>query len=508
MLAALSFISFTLGIKTYSKTTVMKYLKSGFLVLLCLVAYVTIAQPTIISFTPSAAKPGDVVTITGTNFNTTAVSNVVFFGAMRATVSTASATSITVTVPVGAIYGPITVLNTATSLIAYSTQHFNPIYSPAKTGITSADFAAKQDVTTSAAPRWVAVGDIDGDGKTDIVVAYQASNTISVFRNTSTVNTVSFAAGVDFATAASPAFVAVGDINGDGKLDIAVPNTNDASVSLLRNTSTSGNINFAAKVDVAVGTAPRFIAFGDIDNDGKIDLAVANSSSSSVSILRNTSSTNTISMATKVDFTTPSFPVSVAIGDLDNDGKIDMVTANQFGENISVFKNTSTSGAISFNTNIDYSSSTGPIGVSIADLNGDNKNDIAIAVLNSNMVSVFRNTSTSNIISFATRVNFTSGTSPASISIADFDGDGKPDIVTGNSGSTANSASVLRNTSTTSTINFATKVDFAVGTSPTAIAAADINGDSRQDFVTANGSTSSRTFSVFRNVFIPSNNAN
>lgn len=486
----------------------MKYLKSGFLVLLCLVTYVTIAQPTITSFTPSAAKPGDVVTITGTNFNTTAASNIVFFGATRANVTTASSTGIVVTVPVGATYGPITVLNTATSLIAYSTQHFNPIYSPAKTGITSTDFAAKQDVTTSAAPRWVAVGDIDGDGKTDVVVAYQASNTISVFRNTSTVNTISFAAGVDFATGASPAFVAVGDINGDGKLDIAVANTNDASVSLLRNTSTNGNINFAAKVDVAVGTAPRFIAYGDIDNDGKIDLAVANSSSSSVSILRNTSSTNTISLATKVDFTTPSFPVSVSIGDLDNDGKIDMVTANQFGENISVFKNTSTSGAISFNTNIDYSSSTGPIGVIIADLNGDNKNDIAVAVLNSNRVSVFRNTSTSNTISFATRVNFTTGTSTASISIADFDGDGKPDIVTGNSGSTANSASVLRNTSTTSTINFTTKVDFAVGTSPTAIAAADINGDSRQDFITANGSTSSRTFSVFRNVFIPSNNAN
>lgn len=74
------------------------------------------AQPTITSFSPSSAKPGDAVTITGTNFNTTAANNIVFFGATQATVTAATATSLTVTVPSGATYAPITAFNLNTYL--------------------------------------------------------------------------------------------------------------------------------------------------------------------------------------------------------------------------------------------------------------------------------------------------------------------------------------------------------------------------------------------------------
>ena len=90
-------------------------------------AWISFAQiPVITSFSPMSGKPGDVVTLTGTNFNVTVSSNVVFFGATRATVTAASAVSVTVTVPSGATYAPITLLNTGSHLAAYSVRNFTP----------------------------------------------------------------------------------------------------------------------------------------------------------------------------------------------------------------------------------------------------------------------------------------------------------------------------------------------------------------------------------------------
>ena len=219
-------------------------------------ALTTFSQvPTITSFSPTSGKPGDVVTLTGTNFNTTPANNIVFFGATRASVTTASVTSVTVTMPSGATYAPITLLNTATSLAASSVRNFTPTYTPAKTSITATDFQAKQDFTTGLSPASVAMGDLDGDGKPDLAVANESSNTVSVYRNTSSSGSIgsgSFAAKVDFITGSSANSVAIGDVDGDGKPDLVVANYGSSTVSVLRNTATAGSIglgSFAAKVD-------------------------------------------------------------------------------------------------------------------------------------------------------------------------------------------------------------------------------------------------------------------
>jgi hypothetical protein len=150
--------------------------------------------------------------------------------------------------------------------------------------------------------------------------------------------TVSFGAKTDFGTGARSRSVAVGDFNGDGKLDLAVANPNSsqagsgndsATVSILLGTGTG---SFGAKTDFGTGRACSSVAVGDFNGDGKLDLAVANFDSNTVSILLGT---GTGSFGAKTDFGTGSNPASVAVGDFNGDGKLDLAVANL----VSIFVN-------------------------------------------------------------------------------------------------------------------------------------------------------------------------
>jgi 6-phosphogluconolactonase (cycloisomerase 2 family) len=474
------------------------------------------SPPTITSFSPLIGNVGSTVTIIGTNFNTTPANNVVFFGATIATVTASTTTSVTLTVPPGATYAPITLLNTGISLAAYSLSNFTPTYSPAKTTITATDFLAKQDFTTGTQPISVAIGDLDGDGKPDLAVANYNSNTVSVYRNTSNSGSIgagSFAAKQDFTTGTRPYSVAIGDLDGDGKPDLTVTNSGSSYVSVLRNTSSSGIIDagsFAAKQDFTTGTTPFSVAIGDLDGDGKPDLAVANLNSNTVSVYRNISSSGNIgagSFATKQDFTTGTTPFSVAIGDLDKDGKPDLVVANANSQTVSVFRNTSISGSIgasSFAAKQDFTTGASPYSVAIGDLDGDGKLDLAVANYGSSTVSVFHNTSSSGSIdagSLAAKQDFTTGPDPYSVAIGDLDGDGKPDLAVANINS--NTVSVFRNTSSSGSMDagsFAAKQDFTTGLDPRSVAIGDLDGDGKPDLAVAN--YGSITISVLRNADI------
>ncbi len=105
--------------------------------------------PNITSFTPTKGNVGSTVVITGTNFNDTASNNIVYFGATKATIVSASATSLIVKVPSGATYSPISVLNLNGQLITYSSNSFNPTYSPHKSAITIGDYARLGYISTS-----------------------------------------------------------------------------------------------------------------------------------------------------------------------------------------------------------------------------------------------------------------------------------------------------------------------------------------------------------------------
>src|SRR6202008_2929104 len=97
---------------------------------------------------------------------------------------------------------------------------------------------------------------------------------------------------------------AIGDLDNDGKLDIVTVDRLSNLMSIYRNITTSNNISFATRIDISTGQSPRDISIGDIDGDGKLDIVVSNFGSNTVSIFKNTSSGTSISFAPGVDFAT------------------------------------------------------------------------------------------------------------------------------------------------------------------------------------------------------------
>jgi hypothetical protein len=144
-------------------------------------------------------------------------------------------------------------------------------------------FAAPRSYATGGDPVSVAIGDLNGDGKPDLATANDA-NTVSVLLNS---GDGSFQAKLDYETGGGPGSVAIGDLNGDGSPDLATANVCCASpgaVSVLLN---RGDGSFQAKLDYATGGDPYSVAIGDLNGDGKPELATANSQSFSVSVLAN-----------------------------------------------------------------------------------------------------------------------------------------------------------------------------------------------------------------------------
>ena len=172
-------------------------------------------------------------------------------------------------------------------------------------------------------------------------------------------------------------------LGGDWELEVQIGRI-ETPIAFNANTlkTYKGVLGFAPKVDFPTGSAPRLLSIGDINGDGLPDLATANFSSNDVSILLNTTATGatTPTFATQVGFPTGSEPLSVSIGDFNGDDLPDLATANYDSYNASILLNTTATGAAAptFATKVDFPTGTNPYCVSIGDINGDGKRDLAV----------------------------------------------------------------------------------------------------------------------------------
>ena len=258
------------------------------------------------------------------------------------------------------------------------------MHNPAAAGT----FLAATTLTTGGQPNQVVSADINGDGLPDLVFADVSGNAIVMLQSSTTPG--QFAAPLNLATGGQTASVAVADVNGDGKPDIVATvfdsNGNNGAVLVFLQSSTVPG-TFAAAVSYAAGAQPEAVRIADVNGDGLPDLIVANRGPGSngtgtpgVSVLvQNSASAGTF--LAPVTYSTPWGPVDVAVGDLNGDGKPDLVVASigpaPTGA-VSVLLQSSTT-AGTFGAATSYFGYGDPLSVAIADLNGDGHPDIAVA---------------------------------------------------------------------------------------------------------------------------------
>ena len=469
--------------------------------------------PQITDCQPFSGGPGLSVAISGINFSPIPANNVVYFGPVRGTVTSASATGLTVTVPTGASLATISV--TVGGLTGYSARQFLPAF-PGVGTLSASSLGSRVDIATGTGPQCVVAADIDGDGKPDLIVANASGATVSVFRNISTVGSLtgaSFAAPVNLSmgtttSGTTPYAVALADVDGDGKLDIIALGADHNVVSIFRNISSAGTIttaSFAARIDLAAGNTMRGVTVQDLNGDGKPEIITANYGDSNVSVYKNNSSPGTISFASRINFSSGSGTVTVAVGDFDGDGKPDIAAVNYSAATISIFRNLGTSDITSgsFAPKVDFAAPATPQPICVGDLDQDGKLDLVVGGNSSSKtIAVYRNTSTSGVInssSFAAAVNFAAPGWVNGVAIGDLDGDGKVDIALITQ--IGNSFSVFKNVSTPgsfTTSSLAARVDYSAGSNPNGLAIVDLDGDGRPDI--AFGNFYANTLSLYRNI--------
>lgn len=334
----------------------------------------------------------------------------------------------------------------------------------------------REDFVTGIGPAGAVVADLNHDGRLDLAVTNTADNTVSILLNT---GGGVFAPKVDYATGASPAFLATADFQGDGKADLAVLNNydgtgNPGTVSILLG---NGDGTFQSHVDYSVGNYPVGIVAADLNGDGKIDLAIANDSDSTVSILLgNGDGTFQSQLLVSVG----AEPTSLGSGDFNGDGKLDLITSNVGSGTVTVLLSKGKGGF----TRVDS-----PTGISspdfsalaVGDFDRDGKLDVVVSSIGGPLL-LLRGKGDGSFQSPSS----ISGSQPDAIRCvlaADFNHDGKVDLV--EEGSIGLIIVLPGNGDGTFQPPAFSSQGGAV--TATALASADVNGDGAVDLLATDG---------------------
>lgn len=289
-------------------------------------------------------------------------------------------------------------------------------------------FAMPTRFGVGAGPANLVLADVNGDGRPDLVVANAWDRTVSVRLADATRPGYFLAATVLSTPGRTPLDVAVGDLNGDGRMDVVVAASGAPSVMVFTQTSTG---TFNAPVSYAVGGDPQAVTVADLDGNGRADIAVA-TTANTVSVLLQTGAGV---FASAVDYATGVQPIAIKAADLNGDGKLDLLTAN-YGAAISPGTqglSVLLQGAVgTFAAPVHYTTDYRATAVAVGDLNADGRPDVVVTCEGlpgyPGAVSVLLQSGTTAGTLLAA-VNYTGTYGPMGVALADMNGDGRPDLV-------------------------------------------------------------------------------
>jgi hypothetical protein len=338
-------------------------------------------------------------------------------------------------------------------------------------------FSPLASYPTGQNPQSVVVGDVNNDGAPDAVVVNASSNAVTVLVNKKD-GTGSFNAPLNYAVGAGPYSAVLADVNGDGKLDLVTANMTAGTISVLLGNG-DGTFQSATSYNVLPATAsgtpsPMAIAAGDINGDGKIDLVVGNSGTNNVSVLIGDGKGG---FTATVAYATGTSPDSVALARCTSGPYLDILTANRSGHNISVLLS---NGNGTFQSAVNYAAGYSPYAIVARDFDGDGKIDVAICD-NMSLASGIEVLKGNGDGSFQKPVYYAGGKSPITMVAGDFNGDGKADLATLNTGTL--DVSLFMNGGAS---GFAPAVTLASGATHLGAGVGDFDGDGNQDLLLAN----------------------
>jgi hypothetical protein len=321
-------------------------------------------------------------------------------------------------------------------------------------------------------PYSVAIGDFNGDGKLDLAVANKNDNNLSILLGN---GDGTFQQGGIFPTD-SPIFLTAADLNHDGKLDLVTGNNFSNHISVLLG---NGDGTFQTAVNYPTNTETVGVAVGDFNKDGIPDLAAASQGAGEVYVLLGNGD-GTFQPA--VGYACGTFAREVAVGDFNKDGNLDLVVANQGENTVSVLLG---SGDGTFQTGVKYATGPDPTSVKVGDFRGNGILDIVTANFNfaggTGTVSVLLGNGDGT---FQAAQSYTTDLHAHSVALADFNNDGRLDIAVANNGS--DDVSVLLGNGDGT---FQATENFAAGSVPLSVGAGDFNGQGVQSLAVANGAS-------------------
>jgi hypothetical protein len=321
-------------------------------------------------------------------------------------------------------------------------------------------FSGVEDITTGNAPGGGASADFDEDGMIDLAVPNHDDATVSVLLG---LGGGHFALPLDLAVGAGPVAVVAADFDGDGHADLAAANQDDGTVSVLHGL---GDGTFGDAQDFLAGNRPSALVAAAFVPGGFLDLAVAAEDDGAVAVLLGNGDGT---FADPVAYATGTGPTAVAVGTLDGDFVLDLVVLNAGDGSVSVLLG---NGDGTFADAQNAPSGIKPNSLALSDMDRDGLLDVAVTDSAIGAVSILVGAGDGSLSGSPHYVP-TMGDTPSAVAVGDFfNGDGFPDLVVANG--TDGTVSVFLGGAHGM---FAYLMDLAAGTEPSSIQVVDFDGD-------------------------------